>query len=286
MLLIIVLIIITLSLPVVQTYIAKKVTTKLNENFGTNINISRLGLNWKGEVDVSEVYIADHHNDTLIYVKTLKTNILSVQNIVESDLIFGFIELNKAKFYLKTYKGEAHNNITIFADKFKSDVPKNGNILELTADKIKFLDSNVKITDENLEKSTIFNLSNITIGSENLSIVGPNVKTDIKQLSLVSQRGFEIKNLTGKFSYSLSSIALEQLNLITKGSHVNGDIIMNYKEGGLSDFINKVNLDVHFNEAKFSTNDLNTFYNEFGINQHILIDGDIEGTLNLSLIHI
>ena len=120
MLLIIVFIIITLSISTVQTYIAKKVTTKLNENFGANINISRLGLNWKGEVDIREVYIEDHHNDTLIYVKILKTNILGLKKIVESDLIFGFIELNKAKFYLKTYKGEAHNNITIFADKFKS----------------------------------------------------------------------------------------------------------------------------------------------------------------------
>jgi len=280
LLLIIVLIIITLSLPIVQTYIAKKVTTKLNENFDTNINISRLGLNWKGEVDIKEVYIEDHHNDTLIYVKSLNTSILSVKNIVEGDLNFGFIELYKAKFYLKTYKGEEHNNITIFADKFKSDAPKNGNVLELTADNIKFSGSNVKITDENLEKSTIFNLSNITIGSENLSIVGSNVKTAIKQLSLVSQRGFEIKNLTGNFSYSLSSIALKKLKLITDDSRINGDIIMNYKEGELSDFANKVNLDVHFNEAKFSTNDLNTFYNEFGINQHLLIDGDIKGTLN------
>ena len=276
MLLIIVLIIITLSLPIVQTYIAKKVTTKLNENFDTNINISRLGLNWKGEVDIKEIYIEDHHNDTLIYVKSLNTNILSVKNIVKGDLNFGFIELNKAKFYLKTYKGEEHNNITIFADKFKSDAPKNGNVLELKATNIKFSGSNVKITDENLEKSTIFNLSNITIGSENLSIVGPNVKTDIKQLSLVSQRGFEIKNLTGNFSYSLSSIALKKLKLITDDSRINGDIIMNYKEGELSDFANKVNLDVHFNEAKFSTNDLNTFYNEFGINQHILIDEDLD----------
>ena len=52
-------------MPTVQTYIAKKVTTKLNQNFGTNININRLGLNWKGEIDIKDVYIEDHHSDTL-----------------------------------------------------------------------------------------------------------------------------------------------------------------------------------------------------------------------------
>ena len=157
MLLIIVFIIITLSVPSVQTYIAKKVTTKLNEKFGTCIIISQLGLNWKGEVDIREVYIEDHHKDTLVYVKLLNTSILSIKNITEGDLNFGFIELNKAKFYLKTYKGEELNNIMIFADKFKSDSPNNGNVSELKATNIKFSGSNVKVTDENLEKSNIFN---------------------------------------------------------------------------------------------------------------------------------
>ena len=107
-------------MPTVQTYIAKKITTKLNKNFGTNINISRLGLNWKGEIDIKGIYIDDHHSDTLIYVKTLNTNLLSLKNLVEGDLYFGFIELNNAKFYIKTYKGEKSDNVSIFANKFNS----------------------------------------------------------------------------------------------------------------------------------------------------------------------
>tara|TARA_R110000787_G_scaffold60220_10_gene136598 strand:+ start:1325 stop:5698 length:4374 start_codon:yes stop_codon:yes gene_type:complete len=278
--LIIVLIIIILSVPAVQTYIAKKVTTKLNDEFGTSIYISRLGLNWRGEVDIREVYIEDHHKDTLIYAKALKTNLLSLKNLTEGDLDFGFIELNKGKFYLKTYKREESDNVSIFADKFNSDAPSSGNVFELKANNIKLIDSNVKISDENLESPEIFSLSKISIDSHNFSIVGPNVKTDIEQLTLIAQRGFEIKNLTGKFSYSLTSLELKQIKLRTSGSRIHGDIIMNYKEGEISDFVNKVNLDVHFNEAKISTNDLNAFYNEFGINQNIIIDGDLDGTLN------
>ena len=277
---IIALIIITLSLPVVQTYIAKKVTTKLNKNFDTNINISRLGLNWKGEIDIKDVYIEDHHSDTLIYVKTLNTDLLSLKNLVEGDLYFGFIELNKAKFYIKTYKDEKSDNVSIFANKFNSTSPSSDKKFVLKANDIKFSDSNVKITNENLEQSEIFNLSFINIESEIFSIVGPNVNTTIKQLSLESQRGFDIKNLTGIFSYSLTSIFIKQLKLKTDDSFINGGIIMNYKEGELSDFVNKVDLNIHFNEAKISTNDLNIFYNEFGLNQNISINGDLKGTLN------
>ena len=182
-------------MPTVQTYIAKKVTTKLNQNFGTSININRLGLNWKGEIDIKDVYIEDHHSDTLIYVKTLNTNLLSLKNLVVGDLYFGFIELTKAKFYIKTYKGEKSDNVSIFANKFNSTSPSNGNIFKLKANNIKFSNSDVKITNENLEQSEIFNLSYINIESEFFSIEGPNVKTAIKQLSFESQRGFDIKNL-------------------------------------------------------------------------------------------
>ena len=100
-----------------------------------------------------------------------------------------------------------------------------------------------------------FNLSFINIESEIFSIVGPNVNTTIKQLSLESQRGFDIKNLAGIFSYSLTSISIKQLKLKTDDSFINGAIMMDYKNGELSDFVNKVDLNIHFNEAEISTNE-------------------------------
>ena len=114
------LLIIIFSIPAVQTWAAKKVTDNLNETYGTSIHIKRLGLNWKGEVDIREVYIADHHNDTLIYSKELLTNILNFRSLIKGDLGFGKIALNEAKLYIKTYKGENEPNITVFADKFDS----------------------------------------------------------------------------------------------------------------------------------------------------------------------
>ena len=93
-----------LSTSVVQTYIANKVTQKINEKFGTSIHIDRLGLNWKGEIDIRDLYIEDHHQDTLIYSKKLVTNLLSVTHLANGKLDFGFIELHGPKFYLKTYQ--------------------------------------------------------------------------------------------------------------------------------------------------------------------------------------
>lgn len=118
--LLLVLLIVILSIPSVQTYIANKVTDNLNETYGTDINIKRLGLNWKGEVDIREVYIADHHKDTLIYAKELQTNIVSFQNLIQGDLGFGNIHLTDSKLYVTTYKDEETDNLSIFAEKLQA----------------------------------------------------------------------------------------------------------------------------------------------------------------------
>ena len=276
------LVIITLSIPTVQTYIANKVTTKVNEEFGTEIHIHRLGLNWKGEVDIREVYIADHHNDTLIYAKALQTNILSIKNIIDGNLDFGHVDLTQAKFYYKTYKGENNDNISIFADKFNSDEPKkNSKPFALIANNIELIDGKVKIIDENLENPETFNLTSLNITTKNLAISGPNVSTDIKHLSLKAKRGFIIKNLSSDFSYTMESLKLLDLNLITEHSTINGEIVMNYdEEKGMSDFVNNVLINALFEDSHVSTNLLNSFYNEFQKNKIIDIEGSVNGTLN------
>jgi len=280
-LLLIFLILISLSIPSVQTFVANKITTKVNNEFGTSIHIKRLGLNWKGEVDLREVYIEDHHNDTLIYAKSLQTNILSVANLIEGDLNFGFVDLDLAKFYLKVYKGEDEQNINVFADKFNTDEPKSDKPFKLSIEEIKIVNSKVKIIDENLEKPEIFILSTINIDTRNLNIEGANVSTDIKQLSLKAKRGFEIKNLSSNFSYSLTDLALNNLNLLSKESTIKGDFSLSYdEEKGMSDFVNTVIITATLEDSKIATNDLNSFYNEFGKNRSIEFNGDIKGTLN------
>lgn len=272
--------IIILSIPSVQTHIAKKVTTNLNETYGTDINIKRLGLNWKGEVDIREVYIADHHQDTLIYAKELQTNILSFQNLIKGDLGFGNIDLNYAKLYVKTYKGEDENNLNVFAQKFDTGTPPPENPFSLFSNDIKLSHSIVKITDENLESPEIFNLKNVEIVANNFKITGPEVKANIKELSLIADRGFAIQNLQADFSYNLESLQLKNLILETETSKIIGDILLSYEPGGMADFENKVLITANLNETKLSTNDLNAFYNEFGKDQMIFLDGDIKGTLN------
>ena len=159
LLLLLVLIVIILSMPSVQTSIAKKVTKKINEDYGTNIQIDRIGLNWKGEVDIRDLYIEDHHKDTLIFTEVLQTSILSAKRLIDGDLDFAYAELHNTKFYLKTYHGEVDDNLTVFTDKFETGKPTSSKPFEMLIDEVSLNNTRVKIIDENVENPEIFDFS-------------------------------------------------------------------------------------------------------------------------------
>lgn len=273
------LVIIIFSIPSVQTWAAKKLTTELNETYDTDINIKRLGLNWKGEVDVREVFIADHHKDTLIYSKQLQTNIINFGQLVKGKLGFGNIILDRTKLYVKTYKDEETDNLSIFAQKFNTDKPS-ADPFSLLGNDITLTNSQVKIMNENLENPDVFVLNQVNVVANSLKIHGPDVTVNILELSLIADRGFEIKDLQAEFSYTATHITFKNMNLETSESKIMGDVDLDYSKNGMADFINDVVITADIKDSKISTNDLNGFYNEFGPDQVILLDTELVGTLN------
>ncbi|HPE82917.1 MAG TPA: translocation/assembly module TamB domain-containing protein [Aequorivita sp.] len=267
------------SIPSVQTWVAKKVTTNLNETYGTDINIKRLGLNWKGEVDIREVFIADHHHDTLIYSKEVQTNIISFQDLIQGQLGFGDISLDYAKLYIKTYKDEENDNLSIFAKKFDTGKPSTSPF-SLYSNYVALTNSRVKMTDENLENPEVFVLDNVNVVANNFRIDDSDVRANIKNLSLVSSWGISVKDMQADFSYTETNISLKDLDLETTESKVVGEVDLDYSKKGMSDFVNNVIITANLANSKIATNDLNSFYNEFGPDQLILLDTELKGTLN------
>jgi hypothetical protein len=266
-------------MPSVQTKLATKLTNYLQETYNTDITINRIGLNWRGEIDARGIYIADHHQDTLIYGEQLQTNILSFSNVIKGVNGFGNIKLTKAKFYVKTYKDEDNDNLSVFADKFDSGT-EDVSTFKLFGDDVVIINSHIEIIDENLSDPLLFDLTNVNLTADDFEIIGSEVFASVQSLRLSGARGFEIKNLKTKFSYTLEEMILKDLELQTAQSVLLGDVVMNYGANGFSDFENTVILTGDFKESKIATNDLNGFYNEFGANQTLNFSGNIQGTLN------
>lgn len=109
---------IALSLPVVQTKLAHYFTGKINQQYGTNINVEQVAVTAFGGVKLKKVLIKDHFNDTLIFAKRINTSILDFDKLIDGDLLFGNIRVDGLQLDITTYKNEKDTNLDVFIAAF------------------------------------------------------------------------------------------------------------------------------------------------------------------------
>ncbi len=271
---------IALSLPSVQTRIAEYATSRINEDFKTDIHIEKVAVTIFGGVKLKGVMIFDHHKDTLIYASRIKTNILDAQQMIQGDLLFGTIRMDGLVFNLKQYKAETDTNLDRFVALFDSDKPSSGKKFLMRAKNAYFTRSRFIMLDENRPNPKDLDLRNINAEIANFQIFGPDVNMDIKKMAALDHRGLYVKNLTSKFTYTKRNIKLESLDLLTEESFLKGKVILNYNRKDFADFNNKVQFDIRVDDALLSSNDIRHFYNELGKDKKFKLRSYVTGTLN------
>ncbi len=272
--------VIGLTLPLVQTQLGDYATRKINEKYKVNINVEQVSLTVFGGVKLKKVLILDHHNDTLVYANRIKTNILDFEKLMNVDLIFGDIALDGLYFNMKTYKNEKTSNLDRFVVAFESGKPPSKGHFLLTATKVKITNGHYSLIDDNRANPTDVDFTRINLAATALKIYGPEVTTTINKLSFQDHRGIFVKDLSTQFSYNKKHIKLENLDLLTKESKLKGSVVMNYEIEDFAHFTDKVEFDIKLQKASLASNDIRCFYNELGKNQLFKIKGRIKGPLN------
>jgi len=276
-----VLVSVLLSIPKVQTSLGKTATNYLRKEFNVDINVKKVNLAFLGNVHLNDIFIKDHHSDTLVYAKNLATSIFSYRNIINNKLEFGQISLTDFKLNIKTYKNEEDDALTVFADKFDdgtvSDKPSS---FLLTATKLKLKNGYVTIIDENVVAENPLFFKNITGETINFKVAGPNVSTEIKNLSFIENHNLKIESLASDFTYTKSFMSFKNTELRTKTSQILADIKFTYNREDFSDFNNLVTFNANVKESTIALLDLKSFYSEFGTDDVLHFSTSISGKLN------
>lgn len=282
-LLLILLLGILFTLPPVQTFVGKIVTKELKKSTGADINVERVAVSVFGGVKLRGVLIKDHHQDTLIYSKNIQTKILSVGRAIKGDLIFGDLKADNLTFYLTTYKGEENSNINIFVEKLENpDKPKSDEPFILKAENLKISNGRFKVENQNKETPVAVDFTRLNASLNDFSIVRDLITADSEVFSFQYHTGVFVENLKGKAKYSKTQIHLLDLEATTKEqTYLKGNIVLNYNEGDLSDFTDKVVMDVDFEQgSKLASTDIYYFYPELVQNKIFDFRVKANGTLN------
>ncbi len=272
-----------LSIPAVQTKMAKYATKTLNEEFGTNISIDRLGLSlFNLNTGIKGIYIEDYQKDTLAYIEKLTTSILNIRNMANGKMEFGDIDVDGLFFNLKTYKGERDTNLDVFVAKLDDGQPRAPGTppFFMSSDEIEISDGRFKLIDENSESQEILSFTDLEVSAKDFQILGPEVTLGIEALSLMSKRGIQLENLSTNFKYTKKQMRFDSLRIQTEESKLRGDLVFNYNREDFAEFLDRVNVEANFNESTVALNDVNSFYNEFGTDKVVSFAGDISGVLN------
>ncbi|WP_274476217.1 translocation/assembly module TamB domain-containing protein [Mangrovimonas aestuarii] len=281
LLLLFIILVLVFSIPAIQTRLGHYFTNKLNKKYQTNINVGRVGLQYNGDVELKDVYIEDYKKDTLISVKELNTSILNFRNLANSKLAFGDIDLYGVYFHIKTYKGETETNLDKFVASFDDDKRRSetNNFLMSSSD-VSIYNGRFLMTDENKEKPNILNFKKLNINATNFLINGSNVDMRVNTLSFEGRQGLQMENLTTNFSYTISGMTFDNLNIKTGNSRLKGSLQFIYDRENLRYFTDKVQLKAKFTEADVALDEVNRFYSEFGEKQRAKFTGEFYGTLN------
>jgi len=274
---------ILLSLPPVQTFIGGIVTKELKKATGADISVDRVAISIFGGVKLRGVLIKDHHQDTLIYSKSIRTKILSAQKLIEGDLIFGDLRAEQLTFYLTTYKGEDDSNINIFIEKLENEnKPKSEKPFILQVSNLKIINGRFKVENQNKETPVSVDFTRLNTDFDNFSIIRDVITADFKLFSFQYHTGVFVENLTGKAKYSNNQIHILDLEAKTKEkTYLKGNVILNYQQGDLADFTDKVIMDVEFESgSKLASNDIYFFYPELARNKIFDFRVKASGTLN------
>jgi TamB, inner membrane protein subunit of TAM complex len=269
------------SIPAVQTRLGKFATKKINDDFGTNISIEKVGLQLNGDVELKNIYIEDYKKDTLISIIELNTSIISFKKLYNNKLTFGDIDIEGLLFNLKTYESETDTNLDIFVAKFDTESSeKKDDAFLLSSSDVSITDSEFRLVDENREESQVFTFNDLNINATDFLILGPDVSTRINNLSFTDNRGIAVTNMITNFTYTLKKMTFDALQIKTANSTLKGDLKFEYNRNDLQYFVDKVKVHANFVDSDIALNDLNVFYNEFGINQHAHLNVSLYGTLN------
>ncbi len=271
--------ILSLNIPFVQTQLAQRAMTYINTELGTNIKIDRISITFDFKVNAKGVYIADHHQDTLIASESLKTSLVNIPGIVEGNNIdFGNVTAQNLTFRLKRYIGDDKDSFGIFLDKLENESPKEIPP-RISFSHINAIDSQFSFVDFQGKYPDIVDLDSLNVDVSNFVIQGADLTVDINRITAQERRGVKIENLSTVFKLRDDAMKFDAFSLTTAHSRIKGQIHFLYKDT-MRDFENTVRVEADFVEAQVSTTDLKKFYSPFGNHQVLNFQGRMRGVLN------
>ncbi|MRR19965.1 hypothetical protein EG827_07200 [bacterium] len=281
---------ILLQTPVFQTLSVNRITRAISQKTGAEITIGEVRYSMFRKIMLGGVLFRDQNGDTLLAVKRID---LRVRDIRPSDkhFRFGRAQLHEPDFRVITDTSGV-TNLTEYIRRLRVNSEQDSTRgIHLSFADIDIIDgvfSLVHMADTAGTKEGTVNLRNLRISSINgrlrdLSIIPDSVSMAIRGLAFTESGGFTTRSLDMNAAIGRDGLFFRAVELITDSSSISAEkiLLMPQDTASWSDFINRVRMDLLFNNSFVDLSDLSYFVRPLeGISENITLSGRITGTVS------
>lgn len=268
-----------LTLPWVQSLLARIAVEKVNSTFSTDIGIDGIAIDIFGNITLKGVSATDNHDFKFIEIGKVSTRIVDYQALKKGNIFLGNSKIDDLLLHIHKYKDQELSNIDDLINAFDNGQPGDGSF-KLEAKSIAINQGHLIISDDNAAQVVAVDFKELTGEVEEFKIHGPNIYAHIAKGSFLDNWGLQIQGLEGDFSLTKNSIGVDNMHITTAKSYIKGDLLFSFNPGDMKYFTDKVNWDFTIDKANVNTSDINVFANEFAANKMLYISGQLKGTMN------
>lgn len=229
------LLVITMRLPFVQSFLGKRVAISLSERIGADVEVGRVDLGLFNRLIIDDWSIKDQKQQPMIQASRLSVKI-ELMPLFEGNVFISSIQLFGAKFHLYKQNERSQTNFQFLLDSLASKDTLSENKIKLRINSL--IIRNASLSYHQWDKTPTpsrFNPYHLSFNNINAHIAlytlsEDSVNLQIKKFALQEQSGIDVKKISASLQASKSQANVKDLEIILPGSIVHfGNITANYR---------------------------------------------------------
>ncbi len=266
------------SLSIVQTEFAQRITKNLNKIYDTNISIEKAFIQLNGDVFVKNILIRDHHQDSLLFVKELKTSINGLNRFLEKDYNFYYIGLIGAELSVIQYSGESESSLQYFINKLKDTTGVIKAPFIFRSDVLEINSSDLVIQDLNILNSKK-SFSDIDLGLNDFDFKNDKLSLAVNSLKASSDQYGKINSFKATISYNKDSLITKDFELKLNKNNLKGESSISFLGGNLANLTPSF-FEIHLDDSTINLSDLTILESSVKKSSFVKASFFITGKLN------
>ena len=235
----------------VQSGILKKLTQSFEKRTNQRLTFDFVKVRWNGTLELSGIFIGDHHEDTLAYINTIETSFRDLRKLQQNDFNLNQLDLNGVYLKIKKYPQEETHSLKVLVEKLKNENPIR---TSFKMSRLEVSDAQFSYADLNTERQPIrLDSMGISASSFDFSVDRFNVQLNALEGRFQSPVQHQL-NTRALVAYSPGNLTLTDWSLALDESQLEGTLTLNGEDASFRNFGAKGRFDFELIHSQIDPN--------------------------------